>query len=171
MVVSVSRHSLFRSTEAEVRVRDDLSSTANRLLSGVEGLSFEAGSSPPETADKRSFTIRMPVAGLRSRFQWRFFGVVVADGPSAIVRGAFRLPRFLEIYIVLWLIMVGLFVGVTIAIAAASSLPEMWLLPLGGLVVNAGGYAFLFAARAMAEPALRRVASQLDRCVRPTSGS
>lgn len=161
----------FRSAPAQARVPGDIASTANRLLSGVDGLSFEAGSSQAAAGNERSFEICLPFGGLKSRFQWRFFGVLFMDNSSVVVRGAFQLPRFLQIYFVVWLVATGVFTASGIAIAATSKLTEMWLLPLGALVVMAGGYATLFIARALAEPIMQRAASQLDRCVAQDRGN
>jgi hypothetical protein len=114
--------------------------------------------------DQRRFEVRIPMAGMKSSLQWRFFGTVVEEGLTARVQGSFRLPRQLEIFFLIWLVFVGLFVAGSALIAATSEQSEMWLLPLAGVVAMAGWYATLFVGRAISQPGMRRVAAQLDEC-------
>jgi hypothetical protein len=70
------RIGLFRSSPAEMRMNGGVVSESIATLSRVDGLAFKTGSPRVEDGDERKFEVCIPVAGLRSRLQWRFFGEI-----------------------------------------------------------------------------------------------
>jgi len=154
---------VLRSTEARGRSPYNAALTASRLSSEVDCLSLDIKARPGD-GNQHCFEVNVPIAGQRSSFQWRFFGIIVEDGSSARVQGAFRLPRHLEVFFLVWLIFAGVFVAGAVLIAASSEQSEMWFLPLAGIVAMAGWYVTLFVGRAISKPGMRRVALQLDQC-------
>lgn len=155
---------LFRSTPVEVRVQGDIASTTNRLLTQVEGVSILGDSSEPGTGAKRTFRVRTSVGGMRFRFNWHFFGELTSEGTVVVVRGVFQLSRLLTIYYAIWFAFAGLFTAASTVIAAISDTPEIWLLPITALIIVAGGFSMLRIGRTLSEPAIQRVALQLDSC-------
>lgn len=158
---------LFRSTPVEVRVHGDIASTTSRLLSQVDEVSILTDSFESGIVAKRTFRVGAPVSGMRSRFQWYFFGELTSEGTVVVVRGAFQLPRLLTIYYAIWFIVASLFIVSTTVVAATSDLPETWLLPIVAIIITAGGFATLLIGRALSEPAIHKTASQLERCLGP----
>jgi hypothetical protein len=159
------RVGLFRSTVARITVLGDPAVLAKMLVSDVDHLSITGPSPRAAARNGREFQIALPYRGKTSKFQWRFSGVLYAEGPSATLQGSFRLSPLSATFFIAWLFAATLFVALAAVIATASASTQMWLLPLGGLIILSGGYATLAVGRTLAEPEMHRAASQLTRCL------
>lgn len=159
------RVGLFRSTVARITVLGDPAVLAKLLASEVDHLSITGPSPRAAARDGREFQIALPYRGKTSMFQWRFSGVLYAEGPSTTLQGRFRLSPLSATFFIAWSFAGALFVALAAVMAAASDSTDMWLLPLGGLIILSGVYATLAGGRALTEPEMHRAASQLTRCL------
>ena len=163
------RVGLFRSTLARITVLGDPAVLAKVLASDVDHLSITGPSPRGAARHGREFQIALPYRGKTSKFQWRFSGVLYGEGPSATVKGRFRLSPLSAMFFIAWFFAATLFVALAAAMAAASDSAQMWLLPLGGLIILSVGYATLAVGRTLAEREMHRAAAQLTKCLRSRS--
>jgi len=159
------RVGLFRSTVARITVLGDASVLAKVLASDVDHLSITGSSHRAAGRDRRDFQIALPYKGKTSKFQWRFSGVLYAEGPAATLQGRFRLSPPSTAFFIAWFIAATLFVALAAVMASASDSAQMWLLPFGGLIILSVGYVTLAVGRLLVEPEMHRAASQLTRCL------
>jgi len=159
------RIGLFRSTVARITVLGDPAVLAKLLVSEVDHLSITGPPARAAARDAVEFQIALPYRGKTSKFQWRFSGVLYAEGPSTTLQGRFRLSSLSATFFIAWLFPATLFVALAAVVAIASDSAQMWLFPLVGLTILSGAYATLAGGRALTEPEMHRAASQLTRCL------
>jgi hypothetical protein len=138
----------FRVDESVQRLRDMLAATTDSTdeLLRLVGIVSE---SRIEIMRKDDFA--------HSIFRPQFVGSLESRKAGTIVRGKFRFSRAARSIIAAWWISLFAWVALSVAIAIRTDAPELWYLPLAGLVLTVLGVGFLAFARHYYRPDADRI--------------
>lgn len=153
------RVGLFGSETIRLIARAERAVLLNSLVKTVDHVTYKARSH--DGGRDETYSVEIAIGGT-SRLQWRFVGAISTESASTVLTGSFQLPRFVKAYFGLWFSAAALFTGLTVAVAARSSTLETWILPAGCAAILAAGFFILSTIRSVTEPAMQRVALQLD---------